>query len=167
MRNIVDSTLLATQANITGDVSLITLEGELDRCSAKPLKEFFARLLLAQHCRLVLDLAGVGYCDAGGINLLVFVWLQAYRRGGWVCLIGVQPSVAKVLRIFDLDRILMLYAPSQVPHDQFRGPDLPAVTCSTRPPLRPQSPREHDREHDREYDTVPLRLIPPPTTPNR
>lgn len=63
---------------------------------------------LAEHKRLVLNLAGVNYIDSGGLGTLVALYTTAHNSGGTVKLarltqrIGDLLQVTKLLTIFDV-----------------------------------------------------------------
>ncbi|GGX78710.1 STAS domain-containing protein [Streptomyces anandii] len=94
----------------TGPVVEIT--GELDYASATQLREQLAALSLQPGRRLVLDLAGMEFCDSSGITALLAARTQALAAQAEVALAAVPGNTMRVLRIVGLDQIFALYPDS-------------------------------------------------------
>ncbi|MCQ0021675.1 STAS domain-containing protein [Streptomyces somaliensis DSM 40738] len=82
----------------------VALAGELDLHAAERVEPALARLTGDVEHELLLDLAGVTFCDSSGVALL----LRAHRRcaaaGARLRLCRVQPLPARVIRALGVDR---------------------------------------------------------------
>lgn len=73
--------------------------GDIDLATADPLRAQLHTLVEAGYRLLVVDLSGVGFCDAAGLAALTSSHRRARACGGWLRLASPQPVVAKLLRI--------------------------------------------------------------------
>ncbi|GIH59190.1 STAS domain-containing protein [Microbispora siamensis] len=55
-----------------------------------------------QPVGVVLDMAGVTFCDSAGLSVLVFTWKGCQERGIRLVLTGIDPRVESALRITNL-----------------------------------------------------------------
>jgi anti-sigma B factor antagonist len=102
-------TLTVTPATGAGEVTVLAVTGEIDHDSRQILGDAAEAAFQAGHRRLVLDLAGVTFCDSGGLSMLVDLHKRAATRGGQLRLAAVQPPVTTVLLATNLDRMLLLH----------------------------------------------------------
>jgi anti-anti-sigma factor len=82
----------------------VKLRGELDALTAGRTAEFLVSLLDVRSPSMVIDLAGLTFCDASGLGAFVRLANTAEAVGGRVTLTGVRSMLAKQLRITGLDR---------------------------------------------------------------
>ncbi|MGW6275481.1 STAS domain-containing protein [Streptomyces sp. NPDC055060] len=61
---------------------------------------------------LVLDLAGLEFCDSSGISALLTARNLAIERDGTIALAAVPANTARILRIVGLDRVFSIYPDS-------------------------------------------------------
>ena len=101
--------LTVSAEHVTGPVVVLTAAGEIDHDSQSVLGEAAAAAFESGGRRLVIDLAGVPFCDSGGLSLFVRLHRQAVERGGSLRLAGAQDSVRSVLTITSLDRMFPLH----------------------------------------------------------
>ncbi|HUK69420.1 MAG TPA: STAS domain-containing protein [Streptosporangiaceae bacterium] len=88
---------------------IVTVQGELDLATADNLYST-GRAAIARHARLLLlDLAGVSFCDSCGLNAFVRIANEADAVGCRYGLVAPQPLVVKVLRITGLDQRLPVF----------------------------------------------------------
>ncbi|MEV7401923.1 STAS domain-containing protein [Streptomyces sp. NPDC091267] len=92
----------------TGPVLEIT--GDLEYGTAPDLREAVDRLTLASGQLLVLDLAGLQFCDSSGINALLAARNLAAEHGADIALAAVPANTARVLSIVGLDRVFTIHA---------------------------------------------------------
>ena len=78
---------------------VLSAAGDVDLATAEHLQAQLHTVVGAGYRRLVVDLSGVGFCDAAGLGAFVSGRQQARARGGWLRLARPQPVVAKLLRI--------------------------------------------------------------------
>ncbi|MFF1875082.1 STAS domain-containing protein [Kitasatospora herbaricolor] len=100
---------------------VVEITGELDYDSAPRLRTVLQRTLALRPVspRLVLDLAGLTFCDSTGLNVLLQARTDAERQGTVVHLARPTPAVARVLEITGADQLFPV------------DPDLPAVVPDT------------------------------------
>ncbi|MET9855573.1 STAS domain-containing protein [Streptomyces sp. NPDC006450] len=91
----------------TGPVLGIT--GDLDYATASGLCEAVGRLALAPGQLLVLDLAGLEFCDSSGITALVGALNLATEQGAGIALAAVPANTSRILRIVGLDRVFTMH----------------------------------------------------------
>jgi anti-sigma B factor antagonist len=84
--------------------TLIALSGELDIATAPSLRERLRVALMDARPRVVIDLAGVTFCDASWLALLVGARLRTGARDA-VVLTAPRPQVARLLQVTGLDRV--------------------------------------------------------------
>ncbi len=98
---------VSTDGGVTSpeeETQIVAVEGELDLVSADSLYRR-GRQAIGRHARLLLlDLAGVSFCDSSGLNAFVRIANEADAAGCRYGLIAPQPIVLKVLRIPGLDQ---------------------------------------------------------------
>ncbi|MEU3411897.1 STAS domain-containing protein [Streptomyces sp. NPDC006658] len=91
----------------TGPV--LEIIGELDYSNASELREQVAALTLRPGQRLVLDLAGMEFCDSSGITALLAARTHAHAAKADIALAAVPAHTLRVLGIVGLDQIFSLY----------------------------------------------------------
>ncbi|GAA1794992.1 STAS domain-containing protein [Planosporangium flavigriseum] len=84
------------------DPVVVSLTGELDIASAPPLAERIRSLIDAGRTRLVVDLAGLAFCDSTGIGTLVRANNDCLLQGGYLRLAAPSRHVARVLAVVGL-----------------------------------------------------------------
>jgi len=82
---------------------LVSVTGELDLYTSPQLREELVELP-EEGTWLVVDLLGVTFLDSAGLSLLTTAARRLRYGGGGVCLVLVDPSIERVLRITGLDR---------------------------------------------------------------
>ena len=83
--------------------AVITLAGELDVATAPAVETTCYDTLDDHPCpQVVVDVAGLFFCDCAGLNALLHIHGWALARGGWVRLCRATPSLRKVLAITGL-----------------------------------------------------------------
>jgi anti-sigma B factor antagonist len=89
--------------------AVLSVGGDLDLNTAPELMQALTRLVDGGERRVVVDLAGVGFCDSSGLSVLVRVRNRLTGLGGSVTLAAPTPIVQRVLEISGLDEILGTY----------------------------------------------------------
>jgi anti-sigma B factor antagonist len=93
-----------------GKSQVLVIAGEIDRDTRAVLREAADRALQDGPDLLVLDLAGVTFCDSSGLSLFVDLYRQREADSGRVALAAASPSLRDMLRITRLDRLFPPYA---------------------------------------------------------
>ncbi|MEU9390733.1 ANTAR domain-containing protein [Streptomyces sp. NPDC048324] len=100
--------LAAIESVTDGDRALVTVHGELD-VGGDGLRTALGDVLDRSATGIDLDLTAVGFCDCGGLNLLLDLRRQALDRGKTVGVRACSPAVA---RLFELTGTRELFTPS-------------------------------------------------------
>ena len=105
--------------------------GELDIATADVAVRY-VRLVIDRHGGpLIVDLAGLAFCDARGLSALLRMAMHAERAGCPFRLASTRPSLVKLMQVTGLDRRFLLLpsgspAPTGLPgRPQQAGPRLP------------------------------------------
>ncbi|MFJ8148627.1 STAS domain-containing protein [Streptomyces sp. NPDC096048] len=94
----------------TGPV--LEINGDLDYTTAGELRALITALTLKPGQRLVLDLAGLEFCDSSGITAMIAAHNHARTAQADVALAAVPDHTLRVLRLVGLDQIFPLHPDS-------------------------------------------------------
>lgn len=97
-----------THTIATGPVVVLT--GELDHQSAPRVREILPGLHLRPGQQVVIDLAGLTFCDSTGITVLIAVRNHALAADAGIALARVPERVARVFRVIGLEQAFPTYA---------------------------------------------------------
>ncbi|AWT41185.1 MULTISPECIES: STAS domain-containing protein [Streptomyces] len=92
---------------------VLEITGELDYSNATRLRDLLPTLTLEPGRRLVLDLAGLTFCDSSGITALIAARTHAQAAGADAALAAVPANTLRILRIVGLDQVFALYPDSE------------------------------------------------------
>ncbi|MFF0000580.1 STAS domain-containing protein [Streptomyces avermitilis] len=101
---------ITTRDASTGPV--LEIIGELDHTTATELPNLLTTLRLQPGQRLILDLAGMEFCDSSGISALIAARNLAHAAQADIALAAVPDHILRVLRIVGLDQIFPLHPDS-------------------------------------------------------
>jgi anti-sigma B factor antagonist len=90
-------------------VVVLAVTGELDICTAEQFGQKLAALCVAGHSRIVLDVAGLAFCDARGLDALMRARTRADTHRGWLRLVAAVPRVRRVLALTRLTGVLPVF----------------------------------------------------------
>jgi anti-anti-sigma factor len=93
-------------STINGNVTVLTVTGEIDSNTFSQLIEYADQQLAAGHTRLVLDLSGVNYISSAGLVALQTIVGRAAAYNGKAIVCGVNAPVMKVLKLAGFDQFL-------------------------------------------------------------
>ncbi|MEU4482678.1 STAS domain-containing protein [Micromonospora sp. NPDC023966] len=99
-------TFTVAYAQRDGGPACLRLAGELDLSTAPELTAAIDRLAAEGHRELLLDLAGLTFCDSTGIAAFVRGDNLAAAAGGWLRVTGATGRVARVLQMTGLAEVL-------------------------------------------------------------
>ncbi|MEU9026809.1 STAS domain-containing protein [Streptomyces sp. NPDC048383] len=88
---------------------VLTLAGELDHDTAAPLKDAL-ETAAASGGRLLVDMAGLEFCDSTGLNALLHSRITVQEAGGTLELAGLGGPVARMFRITGADGVFPVHA---------------------------------------------------------
>ncbi len=91
-----------------GGAVVVTVTGEVDHRTAGVLRRALMPAATMDTPRTVADLAGVGFMDSSGINVLIAAH-QAHAPAGWLRLAGVRRPVLRTLEIVGLTGLIHCY----------------------------------------------------------
>ncbi len=90
--------------------TVIAVHGELDIATTAALRDRVLALLSDTSTPVIINLAGVSFCDAAGLALLVGAQRRARLHGLSITLAAPRPHLSKLLRITGLDRAFTVHA---------------------------------------------------------
>lgn len=95
----------------------MSVAGEIDLYTAPRLHtELMSALGQNMPLRLVVDMAGVEFCDSTGMNVLLAAQRRAREAGGDLQLASPRPAIRKVLHVTGLESVFtVLDNPAVVP----------------------------------------------------
>ncbi len=91
------------------DVIVLAVSGELDVASAPMLRTHVGFALGRRPAHLILDLAGLRFCDAAGLSVFAMARNAAIRDGASLALAAVPRPVTRLLRMTGMNRVLDVY----------------------------------------------------------
>jgi anti-anti-sigma factor len=86
---------------------VVLLAGEIDLTNASAVVEYLCRHLVGQNQRIEVDLARVSFMDCSGIEACLETQRRARQAGYHMTFVNPTRSVARVIEILDLDRVLL------------------------------------------------------------
>ncbi|MET9494826.1 STAS domain-containing protein [Streptomyces sp. NPDC006552] len=95
---------------------VLRIAGDLDHDTAPQLRALLPSVVVRPGGRLVLDLAGMPFCDSSGVSALIAAHNHAHAAGGDIALASVPANTLRILRIVGLDQVFTIH------------PDLAAAT---------------------------------------
>jgi len=105
---------LASQAGRT----TVTFAGELDAASADQAYGYVRDVIDAHGGQVLLDVAGLSFCDAGGLGALVRASRHAGQARSSVHLVAPPPRLMKIIRITGLEDQLPVHRGDRAGHVQ-------------------------------------------------
>jgi anti-sigma B factor antagonist len=90
--------------------TITAISGDLDIACVPAVRERLLGILGPHVSRIVVDLAGVTFCDASGLAVLIGASRRAWLLGGVLRLAAPSPPVTAVLRLTGLDLQFEIFA---------------------------------------------------------
>ncbi|MGW6055381.1 STAS domain-containing protein [Streptomyces sp. NPDC055189] len=103
---------ITTRDADTGPV--LGIAGDLDYDTAPELRKAVDGLAVTAGQLLVVDLAGLAFCDSSGISALLSARSLTSERGADIALAAVPVNTARILRIVGLDQVFTIYPDTAV-----------------------------------------------------
>ena len=91
-----------------GDVTVVTLSGELDASNAQKFKRDIAPVIEA-NVKVIFDVSQLRFIDSSGLAALVSGLRLARAKGGIIALSGAQSQAQIVFRLTMLDRVFPIH----------------------------------------------------------
>ncbi|MEV0194573.1 STAS domain-containing protein [Kitasatospora purpeofusca] len=101
---------LRIEVRRTGPVRIVSVAGELDRDSVAGLRTALAGLPEEGLTRILVDLAGLSFCDSTGLNVLLRARQEAEPAGVRLELAGPRPVVVRLLAVTGADTVLRIHS---------------------------------------------------------
>jgi anti-anti-sigma factor len=86
----------------------VEVEGELDIATADDLERAVWPLIARRPERLVVDLAGLTFCDSSGTRTMISLYREAHRTGTQLVIVAARPEVRRIFEIVHLGQLLDL-----------------------------------------------------------
>ncbi len=97
---------LSCRISPTGETTVI-FAGELDAASADQAYGYVRDAIDAHHGAVLLDVAGLSFCDARGLGVLARMSRHAGQAGCSLHLVAPQPMLVRIIRITGLQDTLL------------------------------------------------------------
>ncbi|MBT9257770.1 STAS domain-containing protein [Phycicoccus sp. MAQZ13P-2] len=91
------------------DVSVVTVEGEVDVYTAAQLRQTLDQEIAEGHTRLVVDLDAVSFLDSTGLGVLVGRLKTVRNSSGWLRIVCTSDRILRVFRITGLDKVFGIH----------------------------------------------------------
>jgi anti-sigma B factor antagonist len=103
-----DSDLLRIEVGATddGSVRVVRLGGQLDMGTADSFQACLTRLMAESPADIAIDLDDLEFIDSTGLRIVIGAWREAMKAGRTVTLHRPRASVARVLTITGLDKMM-------------------------------------------------------------
>ncbi len=93
---------LTVEETRTSSEAILVLTGEIDMATAGELKAAADRSLRTPTSRVVLDFAGVTFCDSQGLSTLISLNRQVSAAGSQLVLVNIGDFMGRLLEITGL-----------------------------------------------------------------
>ncbi|MET7393192.1 STAS domain-containing protein [Dactylosporangium sp. NPDC005572] len=103
---------LAIAIRRTPAETVVSLSGEIDMSTVQRLAATVDEVLSEPPARVVLDMAGVTFCDSQGLGTLVVLSRRATLAQSYLVLVNVGAFLIRVLDITGLRGALMIQDPA-------------------------------------------------------
>jgi len=98
--------------------TVVTFAGELDAASADQAYGYVRDVIDARDGQVLLNVAGLSFCDARGLGALTRMSRHAGQAGSCVYLVAPPPPLRKIIRITGLQDRLPVHRAGQAGHVQ-------------------------------------------------
>ncbi|MFF7590422.1 STAS domain-containing protein [Kitasatospora purpeofusca] len=122
--------LRITVADLPGIARVVRLDGEVDHDQREQLEDALAHAVADRPPQLVVDLAGLAFCDCAGVNALLKARRQASACGVGLMLVCPPPQVSRLLELTGTGAVFTI---------------RPMVNAASRPRRLSQRPRSPER----------------------
>jgi anti-sigma B factor antagonist len=92
-----------------GDLTVLSVRGEVDVYTAPRLREKLVELVAQGNYRIVVDLEGVDFLDSTGLGVLVGGLKRLRSHGGDMLLVATHQRILKVFEITGLTKVFSIH----------------------------------------------------------
>ncbi len=100
---------LSVTTSRQGDVTIVSVAGEVDVYTAAQLRAALDEEVAAGHVELVVDLDEVTFLDSTGLGVLVGRLKLVRNQSGWLRLVCSNERILRVFRITGLDKVFGIH----------------------------------------------------------
>lgn len=100
---------LTVSTNDLGEVTVVTVAGEVDVYTAPQLRSALEERIAAGRTALVVDLQDVGFLDSTGLGVLVGRLKGLKQVDGWLAAVCSDERILRLFGITGLDRVLPIF----------------------------------------------------------
>ncbi len=101
--------MFEVRKEVTGNVSVLFLAGQLDALTASQMKPVMKDLESKKAIKLILDFEKLSLIDSSGIGAVVSLFKQARAKGGEVKIAGLNEQPKEVFEILNLHKAMDVY----------------------------------------------------------
>jgi len=101
---------LSVTTSRQGDVTVVSVAGEVDVYTAAQLRAALDEEVAADRVQLVVDLDEVTFLDSTGLGVLVGRLKLVRNSSGWLRLVCSNERILRVFRITGLDKVFGIHA---------------------------------------------------------
>jgi anti-sigma B factor antagonist len=102
---------------------ILALSGEIDASVRDELLARIIDLIDQGRTPLLIDMAGVKFCDSTGLTVAISARRHAAASGGHVAFCGLSKRVGEVFRVTGVDRFVAVYPTLAAATQAVTGPD--------------------------------------------
>lgn len=90
-------------------ILIISISGDIDHHSAKPLREEIdSNLYIYRASTVILDLSGIEFMDSSGLGLILGRYTKIKDLGGRLIIANPDDSVIKILTLAGADKLITI-----------------------------------------------------------
>src|SRR4051812_41762469 len=93
-----------------GGAAVLTMRGQLDIDTAPALRTALDELAEQGAAQIVVDLAGLDFCDSIGLSTFVVAHTRCVEQGGWLRLATPTPFLLRLLSVVGVADAVPMYA---------------------------------------------------------
>jgi len=93
-----------------GSPAIVTMRGQLDVDTAPELRAAFDELAVQGVAEIVVDLAGLDFCDSIGLSTFVVAHARCAAQDGWLRLAAPTPFLVRLLSVVGVAGTVRMYA---------------------------------------------------------
>jgi anti-sigma B factor antagonist len=90
-------------------LAIVPLEGRFDAKAASEARQVLQQVLDFGYTNLLIDMSAVTFMDSSGLGVLISALRKCRAAGGNLGLCGVPESVALVLRLTSMEKVLTCF----------------------------------------------------------